>query len=113
MLDNLLTIWYDKQEDGKGGFKMLSDKMKAVQAAAGMTLDKFPAFLGTGGNMSKKINSNKCTADFLVNFLDACGARLIIETKDGGRIPIGVDDVPKMVLMKKRVGTGRPKKEKI
>lgn len=89
---------------------MLSDKLKAVQMAAGMTLDKLPADFGSVPNVSRKINSNKCTADFMVRFLNACGAKLVIESADGTRTPINVDDVPRLVLGKRRVGTGRPKK---
>lgn len=91
---------------------MLSDKLKAVQMAAGMTLDKLPADFGSVPNVSRKINSNKCTADFMVRFLNACGAKLVIESADGTRTPINVDDVPRLVLGKRRVGTGRPKKDR-
>ena len=91
---------------------MLSDKLKAVQMAAGMTLDKLPADFGSVPNVSRKINSNKCTADFMVRFLNACGAKLVIESADGSRTPINVDDVPRLVLGKRRVGTGRPKKDR-
>nr|DAM13977.1 MAG TPA: hypothetical protein [Caudoviricetes sp.] len=35
---------------------------------------------------------------------------MVIESADGTRTPINVDDVPKLVLGKRRVGTGRPKK---
>ena len=91
---------------------MLSDKLKAVQMAAGMTLDKLPADFGSVPNVSRKINSNKCTADFLVRFLNSCGAKLVIESADGTRTPINVDDVPQLVLGKRRVGTGRPKKDR-
>ena len=89
---------------------MLSDKLKAVQIAAGLTLDRLPEEFGSVPNVSRKINSNKCAADFLVRFLSACGAKLVIESADGTRTPINVDDVPKLVLGKRRVGTGRPKK---
>lgn len=91
---------------------MLSDKLKAVQMAAGMTLDKLPDDFGSVPNVSRKINSNKCAADFLVRFLNSCGAKLVIESSDGTRTPINVDDVPKLVLGKRRVGTGRPKKDR-
>ena len=91
---------------------MLSDKLKAVQMAAGMTLDKLPSDFGSVPNVSRKINSNKCTADFMVRFLNACGAKLVIESGDGTRTPINVDDVPRLVLGKRRVGTGRPKKDR-
>ena len=94
----------------KDGLNMLSDKLKAVQIAAGLTLYRLPEEFGSVPNVSRKINSNKCTADFLVRFLSACGAKLIIESADGTRTPINVDDVPKLVLGKRRVGTGRPKK---
>lgn len=89
---------------------MISDKLKAVQMAAGVKLENMPEEFGSVSNISKKINSNRCSVDFLVAFLKACGCRLVIESEDGTRTPINVDDVPKLVLGKRRVGTGRPRK---
>lgn len=89
---------------------MISDKLTAVQTAAGVKLENMPEEFGSVSNISKKINSNRCTVDFMVAFLKACGCRLVIESEDGTRTPINADDVPPLVLGKRRVGTGRPKK---
>ena len=89
---------------------MISDKLKAVQMAAGVKLENMPEEFGSVSNISKKINSNRCTVDFMVAFLKACGCRLVIESKDGTRTPINAEDVPPLVLGKRRVGTGRPRK---
>lgn len=89
---------------------MISDKLKAVQMAAGVKLENMPEEFGSVSNISKKINSNRCTVDFMVAFLKACGCRLVIESEDGTRTPINADDVPALVLGKRRVGTGRPRK---
>ena len=91
---------------------MISDKLKAVQMAAGVKLENMPEEFGSVSNISKKINSNRCTVDFMVAFLKACGCRLVIESQDGTRTPINSDDVPPLVLGKRRVGTGRPKKDR-
>lgn len=91
---------------------MISDKLKAVQMAAGVKLENMPEEFGSVSNISKKINSNRCTVDFMVAFLKACGCRLVIESEDGTRTPINSDDVPPLVLGKRRVGTGRPKKDR-
>lgn len=89
---------------------MISDKLKAVQTAAGVKLENMPEEFGSVSNISKKINSNRCTVDFMVAFLKTCGCRLVIESEDGTRTPINSDDVPPLVLGKRRVGTGRPRK---
>lgn len=89
---------------------MISDKLKAVQMAAGAKLENMPEEFGSVSNISKKINSNRCTVDFMVAFLKACGCRLVIESEDGTRTPINAEDVPPLVLGKRRVGTGRPRK---
>lgn len=91
---------------------MISDKLKAVQTAAGVKLENMPEEFGSVSNISKKINSNRCTVDFMVAFLMACGCRLVIESEDGTRTPINADDVPPLVLGKRRVGTGRTRKDK-
>lgn len=89
---------------------MISDKLKAVQMAAGVKLENMPEEFGSVSNISKKINSNRCTVDFMVAFLKACGCRLVIESENGTKTPINADDVPALVLGKRRVGTGRPRK---
>ena len=91
---------------------MISDKLKAVQIAAGLKLENMPEEFGSISNVSKKINSNRCSVDFLVAFLKACDCRLVIESQDGTRTPVNPEDVPPLVLGKRRVGTGRPKKGK-
>lgn len=91
---------------------MISDKLKAVQIAAGLKLENMPEEFGSISNVSKKINSNRCSVDFLVAFLKACGCRLVIESEDGTRTPINTNDVPPLVLGKRRVGAGRPKKDR-
>ena len=80
--------------------------------AAGLKLENMPEEFGSISNVSKKINSNRCSVDFLVAFLKACGCRLVIESQDGTRTPVNPEDVPPLVLGKRRVGTGRPKKGK-
>lgn len=112
MFDNKLTKLYTIMEDGEGGLKMISDKLKAVQIAAGLKLENMPEEFGSVSNISKKINSNRCSVDFLVAFLKACGCRLVIESEDGTRTPVNPEDVPPLVLGKRRVGTGRPRKGK-
>lgn len=43
---------------------MISDKLKAVQIAAGLKLENMPEEFGSISNVSKKINSNRCSVDF-------------------------------------------------